>query len=66
MSLTPKPVLDDMLASGLRIVFCGTAPGRLSAEQQAYYAHPQNKFCVSFTRPALRLVGFDPMNTGNS
>jgi double-stranded uracil-DNA glycosylase len=44
MSLTPKPVLDDMLAPGLRIVFCGTAPGRLSAEQQAYYAHPQNKF----------------------
>ena len=38
------PVLPDVLAPGLRIVFCGTAAGTESARQQAYYAHPQNRF----------------------
>ena len=29
---------------GLRIVFCGTAAGNVSAARGAYYAHPQNRF----------------------
>ena len=37
-------VLDDLLRPGLDVIFCGTAPGRVSAERRAYYAHPQNKF----------------------
>ena len=37
-------VLPDVLVSGLRVVFCGTAAGTESARQQAYYAHPQNRF----------------------
>jgi TDG/mug DNA glycosylase family protein len=37
-------VLPDVLAPGLRVVFCGTAAGTESARQQAYYAHPQNRF----------------------
>jgi double-stranded uracil-DNA glycosylase len=37
-------VLPDVLAQGLRIVFCGTAAGTESARQRAYYAHPQNRF----------------------
>jgi len=37
-------ILPDVLAPGLRIVFCGTAAGTESARQQAYYAHPQNRF----------------------
>ena len=37
-------VLPDVLAPGLRIVFCGTAAGSESARRQAYYAHPQNRF----------------------
>ncbi|MCB1538900.1 MAG: mismatch-specific DNA-glycosylase [Rhodospirillales bacterium] len=40
----PAPVLPDLLASGLDVVFCGTAPGHISAARRAYYAHPQNKF----------------------
>jgi TDG/mug DNA glycosylase family protein len=40
----PKTVLPDMLKPGLRLVFCGTAAGTVSARQGAYYAHPQNKF----------------------
>jgi TDG/mug DNA glycosylase family protein len=42
--VTTAHVLPDVLAPGLRIVFCGTAPGTQSARQQAYYAHPQNRF----------------------
>jgi len=38
------PVLPDVLAPGLDIVFCGTAPGHVSAAARAYYAHPHNKF----------------------
>jgi TDG/mug DNA glycosylase family protein len=39
-----QPVLPDLLADGLAIVFCGTAPGTVSAARGHYYAHPQNKF----------------------
>ncbi|HJR11632.1 MAG TPA: mismatch-specific DNA-glycosylase [Rhodanobacteraceae bacterium] len=37
-------VLPDVLAPGLRVVFCGTAPGTRSAREGAYYAHPGNHF----------------------
>jgi len=37
-------ILPDVLRPGLRIVFCGTAAGAVSARRGAYYAHPQNKF----------------------
>lgn len=37
-------VLPDMLRSGLRLVFCGTAPSNRSAALGAYYAGPGNKF----------------------
>jgi TDG/mug DNA glycosylase family protein len=39
-----KHVLPDRLKPGLKLVFCGTAAGRVSALRQAYYAHGQNKF----------------------
>jgi TDG/mug DNA glycosylase family protein len=39
-----KHILPDRLRPGLKLVFCGTAAGRVSALQQAYYAHSQNKF----------------------
>lgn len=42
----PAPILPDVLAPGLRIVFCGTAAGTVSALRGAYYAHPQNRFWV--------------------
>ncbi len=37
-------MLPDVLGPGLRVVFCGTAVGSVSAKRGAYYAHPQNKF----------------------
>ncbi len=48
-------VLPDVLAPGLKIVFCGTAPGRESAERKACYAKAGNSFW-----PALQDVGLTP------
>jgi TDG/mug DNA glycosylase family protein len=52
---SPPHVLPDVLRPGLKIVFCGTAAGRVSAASGAYYAHPQNKFWR-----ALFAVGLTP------
>lgn len=48
-------VLPDVLQPGLSVVFCGTAAGRRSAEEGAYYAHPGNRFW-----PTLHEVGLTP------
>jgi double-stranded uracil-DNA glycosylase len=37
-------VLPDLLNPGLDVVFCGTAVGDQSAQRQAYYAGPGNRF----------------------
>jgi double-stranded uracil-DNA glycosylase len=44
MPTRSKFILPDVLAPGLRVVFCGTAPGTRSARDGAYYAHPGNYF----------------------
>ena len=51
----PAPLLPDLIRPGLRIVFCGTAAGHVSARRGAYYAHPQNRFW-----PALHAIGLTP------
>jgi TDG/mug DNA glycosylase family protein len=50
-----EPVLPDVLAPGLKVVFCGTAPGRQSAAARAYYAGRGNTFW-----PTLARVGLTP------
>jgi TDG/mug DNA glycosylase family protein len=42
----PKPpsALPDVLAPGLRVVFCGINPGRWSASVGAHFANPRNDF----------------------
>jgi TDG/mug DNA glycosylase family protein len=50
-----SPVLPDLLQPGLRIVFCGTAAGTVSAQRGHYYAHPQNKFWST-----LHAIGLTP------
>ena len=52
---SPAHVLPDLLRPGLRIVFCGTAAGNVSAARGAYYAHPQNRFWS-----ALHAFGLTP------
>jgi len=36
--------LPDLLSKNLRLVFCGSAAGAVSAKKQTYYAGPGNKF----------------------
>ena len=48
-------VLPDVLAPGLKIIFCGSAAGRASALKGAYYAGPGNKFW-----PTLHAIGLTP------
>ena len=43
-ALCDRPILPDVLRPGLRLVFCGTAAGKRSAQEGAYYAHPGNMF----------------------
>jgi TDG/mug DNA glycosylase family protein len=49
------PVLPDLLAPGLDLVLCGTAPSRISKQVGAYYATPGNLFW-----PTLHAVGLTP------
>jgi double-stranded uracil-DNA glycosylase len=50
-----KHRLPDVLAPGLDLVFCGTAPSPVSFKAQAYYANPGNAFW-----PTLHAVGLTP------
>jgi double-stranded uracil-DNA glycosylase len=52
----PAPILPDVLAPGLRVVFCGYAPGTASARAGAYYAGPGNRFWLT-----LHEVGLTPL-----
>lgn len=49
------PLVPDLLAPDLHLVFIGTAPSRRSAEAGAYYAHPGNRFWKT-----LHEAGFTP------
>jgi TDG/mug DNA glycosylase family protein len=43
-SLTEAGAVPDVLAPGLRVVFCGINPGRVSAAAGAHFANPRNDF----------------------
>ena len=58
--MAPKHILPDRLKPGLKLVFCGTAAGRQSALQQAYYAHGQNKFWTTLHKVGLTPSLFEP------
>lgn len=51
----PAFVLPDILAPGLRILFCGSAASRISAARGYNYANPGNQFW-----PVLKRVGLVP------
>jgi double-stranded uracil-DNA glycosylase len=50
---TEAHILPDVLRPGLRLVFCGTAAGKRSAAERAYYAHPGNMFWRALFEAAL-------------
>jgi len=39
-----RSAVPDVLGPGLRVVFCGINPGRVSAAAQAHFANPRNDF----------------------
>jgi double-stranded uracil-DNA glycosylase len=51
----PESAIPDVLAPGLRVVFCGINPGRVSAAAQAHFANPRNDFWR-----LLHTAGFTP------
>ncbi len=55
-------ILPERLRPGLRLVFCGTAAGRKSALEKAYYAHGQNKFWKTLHQTGLTPCLFAPQD----
>lgn len=49
------PVIPDIIAPGLQVLFVGINPGLLSAARKQHFARPGNRFW-----PALHLSGFTP------
>jgi TDG/mug DNA glycosylase family protein len=53
----PESAIPDVLAPGLRVVFCGINPGRVSAAAKAHFANPRNDFwrllCAAGFTPRL-------------
>jgi len=50
-----RRVIPDVLAPGLRVVFCGINPGRMSAAVRMHFANPRNDFWR-----LLHAAGFTP------
>lgn len=55
---TSATAVPDVLANGLRVLFCGINPGRVSAAAAAHFANPRNDFwrllhAAGFTRTLL-------------
>ena len=54
-SRNSRHLVPDLLAPGLDLVLCGTAPSPASFKARAYYANPGNAFW-----PTLHAVGLTP------
>lgn len=57
-------VLPDLLRDNLRLVFCGSAAGNVSARVRAYYAHPQNRFWQTLHSCGFTPTRLDPHDYG--
>lgn len=54
-------LVPDLLAPGLKLVFCGTAPSEVSARKKAYYANPGNQFWQVLARTGITPAQFRPV-----
>lgn len=57
---SPAHLVPDVLAPGLDLVFCGTAPSPISFRRRAYYANPGNSFWATLHRVGLLPERFEP------
>ena len=55
-----KHLVPDLLAPGLDLVFCGTAPSPASFKARAYYANPGNAFWATLHAVGLTTERFTP------
>jgi TDG/mug DNA glycosylase family protein len=53
-------VLPDVLEPNLKVVFCGTAAGEMSARLGAYYANPTNRFWSTLYKIGLTPYQLQP------
>ena len=53
-------MLDDLLATDLELVVCGSAPGHRSARLRQYYAGPGNRFWLTLAEVGLTPRRLDP------
>ncbi|MGE5690875.1 MAG: NUDIX domain-containing protein [Pseudomonadota bacterium] len=60
---TPSDV-PDVLAPGLRVVFCGINPGRVSAAARAHFANPRNDFWRLLHEAGFTPRRLDPQEQG--
>ena len=56
----PRHLVPDLLAPGLDLVFCGTAPSPASYRARAYYANPGNAFWATLAAVGLTSERFTP------
>ena len=56
----PRHLVPDLLAPGLDLVFCGTAPSPASYRARAYYANPGNAFWATLDAVGLTPERFTP------
>ncbi len=52
---SPQSAISDVVAPGLRVLFCGINPGRVSAAAGVHFANPRNDFWR-----LLHVAGFTP------
>jgi TDG/mug DNA glycosylase family protein len=58
-----RQLVPDLLAPGLDLVFCGTAPSPASFKARAYYANPGNAFWPTLHAVGLTLgIGLTDLN----
>jgi len=55
-----RHLVPDLLAPGLDLVFCGTAPSPASYRARAYYANPGNAFWATLNAVGLTPERFTP------
>ncbi|KOC90091.1 G/U mismatch-specific DNA glycosylase [Winslowiella iniecta] len=57
--ITEQPI-SDILAPGLRVVFCGINPGKSSAHTGFHFAHPGNRFWKTIWQAGFTVLQLKP------